>query len=112
MHVCFSKNTCIFLVVVGLSFPTFQIQIEALYYLFNWLNFSCGLRVLLKRMNIIFPLRLTMMMMMRREMRIRPEETGPIKWILFCPWLATRWDWGTCGGSLILPSKTVEVRFI
>lgn len=51
-----------------------------------------------------------MMMMMRGEMRIRPEETGPINWILFCPWLAMRWDWETCGGSLILPSKMVEVR--
>jgi len=45
-------------------------------------------------------------------MRIRPEETGPINWILFCPWLAMRWDWGTCGGSLILPSKMVEVRVL
>lgn len=51
-----------------------------------------------------------MMMTMRGEMRIRPEETGPINWILFCPWLATRWDWEMCGGSLILPSKMVEVR--
>lgn len=56
-----------------------------------------------------FLIRLTMMMMMV-EMRIRPEVTGPINWILFCPWLATRWDWGTCGGSLISPSKTAEVR--
>lgn len=51
------------------------------------------------------------MMMMKEEMRIRPEETGPINWILFCPWSAMRWDLGTCGGSLILPSKMVEVRY-
>lgn len=49
-------------------------------------------------------------MMMRGEMRIKPEETGPINWILFCLWLAMRWDWGMCGDSLILPSKMVEVR--
>lgn len=49
-------------------------------------------------------------MMTKGEMRIRPEETGPINWILFYPWLAMRWDWETCGGSLILPSKMVEVR--
>ena len=54
------------------------------------------------------PLRMTMMT--RGEMRIRPEETGPTNWILFCPWLAMRWDWETCGGSLISLSKMVEVR--
>lgn len=54
------------------------------------------------------PLRVTMMT--RGEMRIRPEETGPTNWILFCPWLAMRWDWETCGGSLISLSKMVEVR--
>lgn len=48
--------------------------------------------------------------MMMGEMRIRPGETGPIKWILFCPWLAMLWDWATCGGSLILPSRMEEVR--
>lgn len=42
-------------------------------------------------------------------MRIRPEETGPINWILFCPWWDMRWVWGTCGGSLTSPSKTAEV---
>jgi len=64
--------------------------------------------VLFREYTSVFPLRLKMMTM--REMRIRPEETGPIRWILFCPWLATRWDWGTCGGSLIWPSRMVEVR--
>lgn len=58
----------------------------------------------------VFSLRLTMMMMMKREMRIRPEGTGPIKWILFCPWLDMLLDWGTCGDSLTSPSETVEVR--
>lgn len=43
-------------------------------------------------------------------MRIRPEETGQTNWTLFCPWLVMRLDWGTCGGFLISPSKTVEVR--
>lgn len=42
-------------------------------------------------------------------MRIRPEETGPINWILFCPWWDMRWVWGTCGGSLTSLSKTAEV---
>lgn len=53
-----------------------------------------------------------MMMMMRGETRIRPEETGPINWILFCQWLDMRWDLETCGGFLILPSKMVEVRVL
>lgn len=64
---------------------------------------------ILENERVFLPLRLTMMTM-RGEMRIRPEETGPINWILFCPWLAMRWDWGTCGGSLISLSKMVEVR--
>lgn len=47
--------------------------------------------------------------MTREAMRIRPEETGPINWILFCPWWDMRWVWGTCGGSLTSLSKTAEV---
>lgn len=57
---------------------------------------------------MFFSLRLTRRM--KREMRIRPEETGPINWILFCLWWAMLWVWATCGGFLILPSKMVEVR--
>lgn len=44
-------------------------------------------------------------------MRIRPEETGPINWILSCPWLDMRWVWGTFGGSPTSLSKTAEVSF-
>lgn len=47
--------------------------------------------------------------MTREAMRIRPEETGPINWILSCPWLGMRWVWGTFGGSLTSLSKTAEV---
>lgn len=64
---------------------------------------------ILETQSVFSPLRLTKMMT-KGVMRIRPEETGLINWILFCPWLAMQWDWETCGGFLILPSKTGEVR--
>lgn len=87
-----------------------------LFYFFSFFNLEPGVTRLERMTELAYfifflpPLRLTMMT--RGEMRIRPEETGPINWILFCPWWAMRWDWGTCGGSLISPSKMVEVRVL
>lgn len=50
------------------------------------------------------------MMMMKKGMRIKREETGPISWILFSPWWVMPWVWEMCGGFRISPFKMEEVR--
>lgn len=48
--------------------------------------------------------------MTRVEMRIRPGETGLVKWISSCLWLAMQWAWEMCGDFPTLLSRMEEVR--